>query len=164
MFPIKLAHLIETHADNLSDGLIHKLKNSERCSELLQNVTPDELKRRSYEIYRNLSEWLQTKTEWEIEERYTGLGMRRAKQEVPFSQFLWAISLTKEYLYDYLRREGLLEEPVDFFGELELLQSLEHFFDRAIYYAAMGYEMAHPAEARQSFVAQAVGQGRRSLR
>jgi hypothetical protein len=26
------------------------------------------------------------------------------------------------------------------FGELEMLQLLEQFFDRAIYYAALGYE------------------------
>jgi hypothetical protein len=36
----------------------------------------------------------------------------------------------------------VLERPVEVFGELEMLQLLNHFFDRAIYYAAVGYERA----------------------
>lgn len=142
MFPIRLVQLIETHADNLSEGLIQKLKSSERCGELFDKVPADELRRRSCEIYRHLSDWLIAKTESEIEERYVGLGARRAKQGVPFSDFLWAISMTKEHLWEYLQREGLLEEPVDFYGEMQLLQSLERFFDSASYFVSIGYESA----------------------
>lgn len=142
MFPIRLIQLIETHADNLSEGLMHKLKKSDKCSELLHKVSADELKRRTYEIYRHLSDWLLGKTVTEIEERYIGLGVRRARQGVPFSDVLWAFSATKEYLWEYLQQEGLLEQPVEFFGEIELLRSLEQFFDRALYFAAMGYESA----------------------
>jgi len=36
----------------------------------------------------------------------------------------------------------LPESTVDVFGELEMLQMLDQFFDRAIYYAAIGYERA----------------------
>ena len=35
--------------------------------------------------------------------------------------------------------EGLLE-PEDLIGEMELVRSLGQFFDRALYYAAIGYE------------------------
>ena len=143
MFAIKLVQLIEAHADSLSEGLAHRLKNSERCGDLFLKVSPEELQRRTYEIYRNLSDWLQNKTESEIEERYVGLGIRRARQGVAFSDFLWAINTTKEYLWEFLQREGLLEEPVEFFGELELFHSLERFFDRVLYFASVGYESAH---------------------
>jgi hypothetical protein len=33
------------------------------------------------------------------------------------------------------------------FGELEMLQLLEKFFDRAIYYASVGYERATAEQA-----------------
>lgn len=150
MFPVRLVQLIEANADRLSEGLMHKVRNSERSSDFLQRVPPDEVKRRTYEIYRNLSDWLLTKTESEIEERYVGLGMRRARQGVPYSAFLWAVSTTKEYLWDFLRQEGLLEQPVDLFGEIDLLHSLEVFFDRALYFAALGYESVRQAEAEQT--------------
>ena len=146
MFPIKLVQLIEAHADDLSEGLIQKLKSSETCSDLFRKVSADELKRRSYEIYRHLSDWLILKTESEVEERYIGLGMRRARQGVPFSQFLWAVNLTKEHLWQYLQREGVLEEPVEFYGAMQLLQSSEQFFDTALYFASIGYESARQAE------------------
>jgi hypothetical protein len=147
MFSIRLVQLIEAHADKLSQGLMHSLETSPRCTELLRKVPADELKSRVQEIHRNLGDWLLTKTESEIEERYTGLGMRRARQGVPFSQLEWAIILTKEYLWQHLESEGLLEEPVELLGELELLRNLERFFDRAIYFAAVGYESASAHEA-----------------
>ena len=128
---------------------MQQLTNTDRCSALLHKVPADELKRRTYEIYRNLGEWLLTKTETEIEERYIGLGTRRAKQGVPFSHFLWAVSATKEYLCEYLQREGLLEEPIEFYGEMQLLRSVERFFDRVLYFAATGYENVREGEVSQ---------------
>lgn len=142
MFAIRLVQLIEAHAEELSKGLMHRLQTSPQCPALLGKVPAEELKRRVQEIYRNLSDWLLSKTESEIEERYIGLGVRRARQGVPFSEFLWAVTLTKEYLWEYLEKEGLLEEPLELLGEIELVHNLERFFDRAIYFAAVGYEQA----------------------
>jgi len=147
MFSIRLVKLIEAHADKLAQGLMRSLQTSPRSSELLRKVPADELKSRAQEIYRNLGDWLLNKTESEIEERYTGLGMRRARQGVPFCEFMWAIILTKEYLWEHLQSEGLLEEPVELLGELELLHDLERFFDRATYFAAVGFESAARHEA-----------------
>ena len=157
MFAIRLVQLIETHADKLSEALIHKLKNAEECSELLEKVPAHELKHRTYEIYRHLSDWLMTKTLSEVEERYIGLGVRRAKQGVPFSQVMFAVQATKHVLWDYLLLEGLLE-PEDLIGEMELVRNLGQFFDRALYYAAIGYEQAekglsgHASGPREAFV------------
>jgi hypothetical protein len=145
MFAVRLVQLIETHADKLSEALIHKLKNAEECSELLSKVPAHELKHRTYEIYRHLSDWLLTKTLSEVEERYIGLGARRARQGVPFSQIMFAIQTTKRVLWDYLLLEGLLE-PEDLIGEMELVRNLGQFFDRALYYAAIGYEQTQKTE------------------
>jgi len=142
MFAIRLVHLIEIHADELSKGLMQRLEGSPYCAELLRKVPGDELERRVREIYRNLSDWLLNKTESEVEERYIGLGVRRARQGVPFSQFLLGVNLTKEYLWEHMEKEGLLEEPVELLGEIDLVHNLERFFDRATYFAAMGYESA----------------------
>ena len=139
MFAVRLVQLIEVHADKLSEGLIRKLKNSDACNDLFYFVPAHELKHRTWEIYRHLSDWMLTKTDSEIEERYIGVGSRRAHQGVPFSQLLFAIQSTKEHLWEFLRQEGLLD-PEDLIAEMELLQSVDLFFDRALYYAALGYE------------------------
>ncbi|HVO63847.1 MAG TPA: hypothetical protein VMT53_23185 [Terriglobales bacterium] len=153
MFAIKLARLVETHADELSEGLMQKIKTSARCKELIDKVPPGELKRRTREIYDNLTEWLMTKTEAEVEEAYIGLGARRARQGVPFSNFFWAICATKEQLWEYLQRQGLFEEPVDFWGGMELVHAVAQFFDSALYYATIGYESAHKAQVTQVLTA-----------
>ena len=68
MFAFKLIQLIETRAEPLSDGLMRRIKKDDRCAELLRRVPPEELRRRSHEIYFNLNDWLRNKTESEIEE------------------------------------------------------------------------------------------------
>lgn len=143
MFALRMVQLIEAHAANLSDELIRRLKSSESCNDLLRKVPAQELKMRTHEIYRNLSDWILAKTGSEIEERYVGLGIRRAKQGVPFSEFLFALNATKECLWQYLQQEGLLEDPVELLGDIELLHSIERFFDRAAYSASIGYESSH---------------------
>ncbi len=100
----------------------------------------------SPETEAQLADWLLNKTESEIEERYIGLGTRRARQGVPFSHFYWAVCATKECLWEYIQREGVFEEAIDLWGEIELLHSLEQFFDSALYYALLGYEGARAGD------------------
>jgi hypothetical protein len=46
---------------------------------------------------------------------------------------------------------------VEIFGELELLQMLEQFFERATYYATIGYEQETSGKVRQERVRNVVG-------
>lgn len=141
MFAQRLIHHIQEHAEPLAAGLMRKLRQSAACDDLLSLVPDNELRHRAFEIYRHVADWALIKTESEIEERYIGLGARRARQQVPFCQMLYAIQATKEHLWEFLRREGLLE-PTELIGELDLLYSLERFFDRAVYFSALGYDGA----------------------
>jgi hypothetical protein len=150
MYAFKLIQLIETRAEPLSEGLMRKLKKNDRCIELLRRVPSGELRSRSHEIYRNLNDWLRNTTETEIEERYIGLGMKRAHQGVPYSDFLWAVSATKEHLWEFMQSEGLFVEPVDILGGMDLLHSLDRFFDRILYFAAVGYQNARQIESEQA--------------
>lgn len=139
MLTYKLVRLIETHSDTLAAGLLAKVRNSLRLGEY-GSVPPEELQQRVYEIYRHLGEWLLSRREIDLERRYIEIGARRAAQGVPLSQLIWAIILTKENLRDFLKGESAMERPPEGFGRLELLELLEQFFDRAIHYAAIGYE------------------------
>jgi hypothetical protein len=135
----RLVRLIEKHAEELSRELSEKVWNSPRCSDV-HKVPADELEARTREIYRNLGDWLLNKTEDQVEKRYTELGVARARQGVAYSHFLWAITATKEHVRAFIDREGLADNAMELNGKLELLQILDHFFDRALYYAAVGYE------------------------
>lgn len=139
MFSYRLVRLIEAHADDLAAGLEERVLNNPQVNHFRQ-IPVHELRERVYEIYRHLGEWLLGKNELDIENRYREIGSRRAQQKVPLSEVLQAIVLTKENLWEFLKSEAVMDRAVEIMGELELLQMLEMFFDRAIYYAALGYE------------------------
>jgi hypothetical protein len=144
MLAHRLMRLIETHANALAETLERKIESSERCT-CYSRVSSDELKALVAGIYGHLGQWLVSKTEEDIERRYTMIGIRRAEQCVPVSQLLWCIVLVKENLWEYLRDNELLESTSQIFGELEMMQMVDQFFDRAMYYAVRGHEKVSEA-------------------
>ena len=59
MIALRLVRLIESHSDELAQGLITRLEISGRTKDL-KKVPPEELRSRVHEIFRHLSEWLLT--------------------------------------------------------------------------------------------------------
>lgn len=145
----RLVKLIETHSDELATGALARLQQSPKVDSF-GSVPAEEFKQRVYEIYHSLGEWLLGKTEADIERRYVEIGRRRAAQGVPLSQLVWAISVAKQYLLEFLAAEAGTKQTIEILGELEVLQLLEQFFDRANYYAAVGYEDSQAALAAKA--------------
>jgi len=146
MLAYHFVHLSETHSGALASKLLDKVQQS-GSTRAYTNVPAMELKQRVYEIYEHLGEWLLgEKKDVDIEHRYREIGARRYHQQVPLSELIWAIVLTKQNLWEFLTWESIADRPVQVFGELEVLHLLGQFFDRAIYHAAMGYEQARDAE------------------
>jgi hypothetical protein len=146
MLAYRLVRLIEAHSDQLATELLDKLQRDPRTQEY-KKVPGEEFKQAVFEVYRKLGEWLLGKTEADIEDRYTTIGKRRAQQGVTLSELIYAITLTKEHLLEFLKNESVADKPVEVFGELEVLYLLGQFFDRANYYAAIGFESYRPAKA-----------------
>lgn len=139
MIALRLVRLIESHSEELSENLLHKLERSSRTADL-RKVPSHEIRERGHEIYRNLSDWLLTKTSEDIERVYVPLGRRRAEQGVTMSALCWALMTTEENLWDFLELEGMREKPLEILGGFELLRLLDQFFDQAVYFATLGYE------------------------
>jgi RsbT co-antagonist protein rsbRD N-terminal domain len=146
MIALRLVRLIEAHSDELAESLTHKVFSSER-TRAMRAVPASELHARCHEIYQHLSDWILSKTETDIEKAYVALGARRARQGVSLAALTWALMLTKENLFEFLASQGMHGTAVSVFGELELLRSLDRFFDRAIYHATVGYEREVAASA-----------------
>ena len=140
----RLVKLIETHSDGLARTLQQKIEAGDRCP-AYKDLPQGELTRVVGEMYQGMGQWLMGKSELDIESRYARIGRRRAHQGIPLSQVIWTIALVKENLWEYVQTNNL-GTPVELFGELEILQLLDQFFDRAMYYAAYGYEHAGVAQ------------------
>ncbi|HET9697756.1 MAG TPA: hypothetical protein VFP40_12875 [Terriglobales bacterium] len=145
MVALRLVRLIESHSEELADGLVRKLHTSERTT-AYRKIPAHELKTAVLAVYENLGEWLMTKTESDVELRYKELGARRAT-DVPLPEFVASMLMTKDHLWSYLRREAMSDGALQLYGELEFLQSLNKFYDSAIYYASIGYEQKAKARA-----------------
>src|ERR1035441_9069929 len=124
MMLYRLVRLIETHSQSLAACLLDRVHKS-GLAQTYQNVPSEELQERVYEIYRHLGEWLIGKDETPFEQRYLQMGAGGASQRVPLSEVIWVIVLTKENLWDFIKKEAVLERPVEVFGELEMLRSEE---------------------------------------
>jgi hypothetical protein len=141
MITVRLVRLIESHSDEIADGVLKKFQDSSRSSDL-RNVPLPELRERTLEVLRHLSEWLLCKPETEIDRRYQRMGKARARQKVSFADFCWSMIYTKEQIWDFVQQQGYVQGPLEIYGEMELLRLLDQFFERAICYGAEGYESA----------------------
>jgi hypothetical protein len=143
MHALKLVQHLRADADSVSQRLLERIRNSTRCSELLRRVPIEEQKRYALDIYRDLITWLATQTDSPVEvRRYLELGRLQARQGVPLGQLFWAVCITRDFLSDYIEQECLSDEPVEFWGGVTLLRSLNQFFDRALYFSLIGHQNA----------------------
>jgi hypothetical protein len=134
-----MVRLIETHSEQLARGLLERILSSDKMKDM-HKVPRPELQQRVYEVYHNLSDWLLRKTESDIETWYRAIGARRRTQGVRLEHLVCALLAVKEHLWSFLKREALLDRPLEVVQELELFQLVDQFFDRAIYYCIVGYE------------------------
>jgi hypothetical protein len=141
MVALRLIRLIEAHSDQIARDVATTIRSSSRTREM-QKISEPELLSGLQELLQHLSEWLLTKTESDIEERYHAIALRRAGMGVPFAASCWAVIITKEYLWEFLQKQGFLRNPIELYGEMELLSLLDQFFDRALCYMAEGYDQS----------------------
>jgi hypothetical protein len=147
MLSLRLVRLIEQHSEELANNLIDRLRHSSRTVDYFK-VPDDELRRDAGNIYFYLGDWLLNKTETDVEFRYTQIGQKRAEQGIALSDFVWALVITKENLWRFLQSHALVDRVQELYGELEFMQLVDQFFDRAMYYATVGYQRAQRAAGK----------------
>lgn len=143
----KLVQHMTANATGMSRGLLQRIKISEPCSQLAAKVPDPEQQEYALQIYRDLTNWLSGTPDPNLEDRYINLGIRRASQGVPLRCIFSALCISRDYLWEYIQRECLVEEPVEFWGGALLLHSQNRFFDRIFHSALLGYEQAAEGQA-----------------
>jgi hypothetical protein len=145
-FAGRLIALIESHAEELTRGTVEQLQASSRTPSY-HGLSHRDLHERVFEVYRDFGCWLLEKTDRAVRLRYYDLGERRSRERVPLSEVLWALVLTKNHLRSYLAAWALSDSAVELYRQQELDRLIAHFFDRAMCYAAEGYEHLQNAES-----------------
>ncbi len=138
----RLLDLIETKADQLTKAWLADVK-ARPDTQTYHSYDDDELYRRAYSVYSELSQWICEKTtKADIARHYTALGRQRFEEGFALSEVLQALILTRRHLWVLVRHEGLLDTALAMHQALNLSDRTILFFDRAAYYIAVGYEQA----------------------
>jgi hypothetical protein len=137
----RLVRLIERHAEELAVGLTTKLRESELTMDF-RKIPAEELQRTTADLYHNLGEWLLKKTDKDIEQHFVSIAQRRAQCGVRLPQFVWAVVMSRNHLYQFLVAQAFADSIFELYNELELQELLNQFFERAIYFGVVGYEEA----------------------
>ncbi len=69
---------------------------------------------------------------------------------ISLHQFVWALIVSRYYLWRFLQREAFACNVVELYGELELHHMLTQFFDRAVYYGVLAYGKAEREESEKA--------------
>ncbi len=141
MLSDRLVRMIEHHADELTRALVEDLQSNPRTVSY-HRFPREAIHLRTYNVYKDLGLWLNSKAEEDIEARYTELGKQRQTEGVPLSEVVYALTLTKYHLRDYIRVAGLVDSAMDLYQALDLQRLLGQFFDKAVYYTVRAYERA----------------------
>jgi hypothetical protein len=142
--------MIEDHAEELFRGLMDDLQSNPRTPSY-HRLHRDDLRTRLYYVYRHLGKWLSDAAENHVEVEYGELGRKRFKEGIPISEVVYALTLSKYHLRDYIRTCGLIDSAVELYQEQELQRLIGRFFDRAVYHTVRGYE--HELRAQRKVAA-----------
>lgn len=134
-------HTIQNHADELIGELTRKLQQHP-LTPSYHNISADEIRLRSYAVYKNLGTWLHGKSEQDIRNHFQNLGSLRYAEQIPLQEVVFAVMLTKNNLLEFIRHNSFPDRMIDYYSEKELRRNIGDFYDLALYYTVVGYQNA----------------------
>ncbi|MCD6570344.1 MAG: hypothetical protein J7L53_06545 [Deltaproteobacteria bacterium] len=140
MISQKLINLIEQHADELTRRLMKDLLTREETKHY-RNLPEDRVYERVHDVYSRLDLWLsRDKAKTNIRKHYTELGRQRYREGIPCHEVMMAFMLIKKHLWLYIVENQIIDSSYECQRALELNNRVILFFDRVIFFSAMGYE------------------------
>jgi hypothetical protein len=136
----RLVEMIESSADELARRW---LEDVGQRPETPTYHTFDQklLYRRAREVYSQLGRWISHETTKEdIAAYYTDIGSQRRKEGFALSEIISALIITRRHIWVKVLSDGVLDTALHLNQALELNNRVLVYFDRAIYYTAVGYE------------------------
>ena len=136
----KLVDLIEHNADELTTSYVLAVSLDSRMPKY-KGFDQREIYKRAFRVYSQLGKWISHETtKEEMREYWTGLGRQRRREGFPISEIVLSLCHIRRLLWEKVQSEGVLDTALDLYQALDLHNRVVLFFDRAIYFAAVGYE------------------------
>lgn len=132
--------LIEEHADELTKKWMEVVRTHPDMP-TYRNYDEGRLYERAFSVYSQLGKWLSEETtKDDIKDIYYTLGKQRREEGFKLSELLLALIITRRVLWLKIPRGDLLETASDLHDGMHTSNNTILFFDRAMFFAARGYE------------------------
>lgn len=136
----KLVDLIERSAGELTTSYVEAIGRDPRMPNY-QAFDHQEIYRRAFRVYSQLGKWVSHEaTKEEVRSYWTALGRQRRREGFPISEIVLSLCHIRRLLWAKVQAAGLLDTALDLYQAMDLQHRVLVFFDRAIYYSAVGYE------------------------
>jgi len=136
----RLIRLIETSADELTTKWLADIQRSAKTT-TYRSLDEKDLYQRGYRVLSHLGKWITEEIDREESRKeWIQLGRDRRQEGFALSEIIMALALLRRSLWQKIESEGLMDTAYDFFQAMQLHNRVTHFFDRAVYYTACGYE------------------------
>jgi hypothetical protein len=139
MLAARLVQIIESHPEDLTGGAILDLQ-SNPLTPHYHHLSYQELRSRTYSVYRSLAECIRQGNEGVIATDFSDLAVCRYSEAFPLAEVVAALTATKNHLFHFVQTSGMVDVSVELRQERELRDRIRSFFDKAIYHAVQAYE------------------------
>jgi hypothetical protein len=136
----RLVDLVERNAHELTAFYVESVNRDPRMPRY-RGFDQNEIFARAYRVYSQLGRWISRETtREEMASYWTDLGRQRRREGFPFSEIVLSLCHIRRLLWEKVQTEGLMDTALDLYQAIDLHNRVVLFFDRAIYFSAVGYE------------------------
>jgi Fe-S cluster assembly scaffold protein SufB len=136
----KLVELVEHNAGTLTKRWLADVKKHPG-TKTYHTYDEKKLYQRAFTVYSQFDKWMSNETtKKDIENIYTALGKQRQQEGFALSEVIQALIITRRHIWLLVRSAGLLDTALDLHQAIDLINRSVLFFDRAIYFTALGFE------------------------
>ena len=135
----RIVDLIKRDPERLAASWCHHIKRSQVTGNY-HRLSDDELIARHTQVFTRLAKWLEhSMTRDELSRFYAQLGKDRYAERFPLCQVNYALLIAKRNFWELIQSQGLLDSSLEFYQAMELMSSIDQFFDLGSFYIVRGY-------------------------
>jgi hypothetical protein len=145
----KLVEIIEQNSDAIALTWYRESKASPYLPNM-KHLSQEEALSIAQNVYSRLSHWLRPGQQEEIESTYDRFGEQCYAKGFRMEEVIQILVLIKRYLWLHLLERGIMTTNIEVYQALDINNKVVLYFDRAIYFALLGFKNARAADLKSA--------------
>ena len=146
----RIVDLIKQDPERLAASWCRHIKRSQVTGNY-HRLSDYDLTARHTQVFQRLAQWLEhSLSRDELSRFFSHLGKERYAEHFPLCQVNYALLIAKRNFWELVQSQGLLDTSLEFYQAMELMSSIDRFFDLGSFYIIRGYLDAICTELHKS--------------